>query len=55
MKLGIYDVNGRLVRLLVNDRQSAGDHTVDWQGRDDFGRRVSAGVYYYRLSWGRKY
>lgn len=52
VKLGIYDVNGRLIRLLVNDRQSAGEYSVDWLGRDNVGRRVSAGVYYYRLSWG---
>lgn len=52
VKLGVYDVNGRLVRLLLNDRRSSGEHSIDWFGRDDAGRPVSAGVYFYRLSWG---
>jgi hypothetical protein len=47
--LGVYDVSGRLVRLLENGVLRAGSHAVPWDGRDDAGRDVAAGVYLYRL------
>jgi hypothetical protein len=48
-KLRVFDVQGRLVRTLVNGPVDAGAHVVDWNGRNDQGRRVSSGVYFYRL------
>jgi flagellar hook assembly protein FlgD len=48
--LGIFEPNGRQVRRLSNTETAAGPHTVTWDGRDDQGRRVEPGVYYYRLS-----
>lgn len=47
--LRIYDVSGRLVRTLVEGPQEAGQKTVTWNGRDDRGRNVASGVYFYRL------
>jgi hypothetical protein len=48
--LRIYDPAGRLVRVVdAEGWRSAGPHTVTWDGRDTHGRRVAAGVYYYRL------
>jgi flagellar hook assembly protein FlgD len=47
--LRVFDVQGRLVRTLVNGPVSAGTHTVEWNGRNDQERTVSAGVYFYRL------
>ncbi len=49
VRLGIFDLRGRLVRRLVNEQLSAGVHTVRWDGVDDVGRSVSSGVYLYRL------
>ncbi len=48
----ITDAVGRRVRTLVARRQSAGFHTVIWDGTDDLGRRVASGVYVYRLRAG---
>jgi len=45
----VFSVQGRLVRRLVEGPQTAGIHTATWDGRDDAGRRASAGIYYYRL------
>ncbi|MGE5621256.1 MAG: FlgD immunoglobulin-like domain containing protein [archaeon] len=49
VSLTIYDVLGRQVRSLINQHQSAGKHYVKWDGSDGSGRRVSGGIYYYRL------
>jgi hypothetical protein len=51
--LRIYDVSGRLVRVLLGDEVvPAGRHEVVWNGRDRSGRAVTAGVYFYRLETG---
>jgi hypothetical protein len=49
MTLRIYDVQGRLVRTLVQGAQAAGRHEVTWKGRDDRGGAVASGTYFYRL------
>lgn len=49
VRLAVYDLRGALVRTLVNDRLPAGKHQVVWDGRDDLGRPVASGVYFYRL------
>ena len=52
--LGVYDARGRLVRLLVDGPRSAGTHQVTWDGRSESGRRLAAGVYFYRLRTGQE-
>lgn len=52
VKLSIYDVNGRLVRKLVDGTQEAGPHGVLWNGTNDAGRGVSSGHYYARIEAG---
>ncbi len=52
MSLGVYDVRGRLVRKLESSSMSQGEHTQIWDGRDERGRRLPAGVYFYKLSAG---
>jgi len=47
--LGIYDVEGRLVRKLAESVFPAGIRPIQWDGRDDLGRRVSSGIYYCRF------
>ncbi len=49
VKLVIYDVVGREVKMLVNKRLPAGKHTVQWDGTNDAGEPVASGVYLYRL------
>lgn len=45
----VYNVNGRLVRTLASGPVERGRHERAWDGRDDSGARVSAGVYFARL------
>jgi hypothetical protein len=52
VSLTIYNMLGQQVRKLVSAQQPAGYHTVVWDGRDNFGRRVPSGVYHYRLQAG---
>ncbi len=48
----IFDVAGRKIKTLVDDILDAQVHEAIWTGRDDSGRGVSAGVYFYRVSSG---
>ena len=50
VRVEIHDVRGRLVRTLVDDQRSAGDHEVIWNGTDDRGQSVASGTYYLRLT-----
>jgi beta-lactamase superfamily II metal-dependent hydrolase len=50
--LKLYNVLGQEVRSLADGEHSAGVHRVSWDGRDGQGRRVSSGVYFYRLKSG---
>lgn len=52
-RLALYDVSGRLVRVLVDEALSAGAHEVAWDGRDAAGREAASGVYVARLVAGQ--
>jgi hypothetical protein len=52
VNLMIFDAGGRLVRTLVDDTMAAGPHDTLWDGRDDHGRLVGSGVYFYRIETG---
>jgi len=47
--LSIYDLQGKLVRTLVEGERSVGSYSVTWNGTDDQGAKVSSGSYFYRL------
>jgi hypothetical protein len=49
-KLEVFNVLGQQIRTLVDEYQTAGLNSVTWDGRDEWGDEVSAGVYFYRLS-----
>jgi len=53
VRLRIFDPGGRLVRVLVSDDvQGPGSQQVVWDGRDEGGRQVGSGVYFYCLEAG---
>ena len=49
VKISIYDALGRSVRVLVDEIMEPGEHTVQWDGRNTSGQRLSSGVYFYRM------
>jgi hypothetical protein len=53
VSIGIYDVTGRLVAMLVDSLQSAGVHEVWWNGMDADKRPAAPGVYFLRMQSGR--
>ena len=50
VRIAIYDVSGRVVRVLLDRSVAAGRHTLTWDGRDEQGRHVPSGIYFTRLS-----
>jgi hypothetical protein len=54
VRLSVYDVAGHHVTTLFAGEQGAGDHTVSWNGTDDAGQRVGAGIYFCRVESGTK-
>ena len=54
--LRVFDVRGRKVRVLVRDELAAGVHEATWNGRNEDGTPMAAGVYFLRLETeGRRY
>lgn len=53
VELRVYDLQGRVVRVLVDERRSAGVHRITWDGTDERDQRAS-GVYFYRMEAGGK-
>jgi len=50
VNLAIYDVQGKLVKTLVNDRQKTGIYSSVWDGKNKAGNEVSSGIYLCRLA-----
>ena len=49
----IFDVLGREVRTLVDDRRDAGFHVATWDARNNRGLQVGSGIYYYQIVSGK--
>ena len=48
----IYDMMGRVVKTLINDQQTAGYRSLQWNATNDAGSPVSAGIYIYMIQAG---
>jgi hypothetical protein len=51
-RIAVHDVAGRTVAVLAEGGQSAGRHTIRWDGRTARGTVAPAGVYFVRLEFG---
>ena len=49
VKLLVYDILGRSIKELVNEKQSPGFKSIKWDATNNFGKRVSAGLYIYSI------
>ena len=50
----VYDVNGRLVKVLYEGYRKAGSYSITWNGRNGKGRELASGVYFCQLRQGDK-
>lgn len=53
VSLKIYNIKGELIRTVINENLPAGHFEKVWDGKNDFGREVSSGIYFYRLTAGK--
>ena len=53
--LEIYNMLGQVVRTLVNEQQSAGRYSIQWDARNDNGHSLSSGIYFYRIQAGGEF
>lgn len=54
VSLRVYDLQGRLVRVLMEESVAGRRHSVVWNGRDDRGTAAPSGLYVYRLVAGER-
>lgn len=52
VRVEVFDLRGRLVAELTDKLFESGEHSVEWQGRDDAGRAVPSGEYFFRVEMG---
>jgi hypothetical protein len=52
VSLEIFNILGQKVRLLLADRLERGRHKITWDGKNDGGKELANGVYFYRLQAG---
>ena len=52
VNLSVYNLLGQKIRTLVSVQKVAGSYSVQWDGRDNLGRKVASGVYLYKLTAG---
>ena len=53
VNLSVYDIKGSRIATLINASEEGGHKKTIWNGTDDFGRSVSAGVYLCRMEAGK--
>ena len=50
----VYDIMGQEVKRLINyDVMNAGTYYVDWNGTDNYGKKVASGIYFARMTAGQ--
>jgi hypothetical protein len=51
VRLAVFDVSGREVRVITNEMQPSGRYEAKWDGHTDKGRSALGGVYFARLEF----
>ena len=49
INISIYNIKGEQIKTLVNTSYPVGEHNVVWNGKDNNGKTVSSGVYFYHM------
>ena len=51
VRLTIYNNLGQTIKVLIDGTLSIGNYNMVWDGLDETDKRVSSGLYFYRLEW----
>ena len=54
VELSVYNIKGQKVKTLINEFKQTGKHSVVWNGKDNNSKRVSSGVYLYKITSSKK-
>jgi len=46
----IFNILGQRIKVLVDEKQKAGFHTIEWDGRNLHNNKVGSGIYFYRMT-----
>lgn len=49
VRLVVFNCRGHVMKNLVDEKQTAGAHQIEWDGRDSKGNAVPSGIYFCRL------
>ena len=52
VSIDVFNILGERIRSLADRTFAAGEHSVEWDGRDNDGTEVASGIYYYRITAG---
>jgi len=52
VNLTVYNMLGQKVRTLVDHKINSGKYSAEWDGKDDLGRQMASGVYFYAMQAG---
>ena len=55
VELKIFNIQGQLVRTIVNETKPAGSYQTSWDGKNENGILQASGVYFYRLKAGGRF
>ena len=52
VRINVYNINGQIVKQLVNDELFPGDYSVIWDATNNSGVKVESGYYFYKINFG---
>ena len=50
VNLEVFNIKGQKVKKLLGEILPAGNHTIVWNGKDENGKAVASGVYFYKMN-----
>ncbi len=51
-KVEIFNIKGQKVKTLLDDKLDSGEHKIVWNGKDDNGKSLASGVFFYKMTSG---
>ena len=54
LKVSIFNISGKLINTLIDEKVSLGNYTLSWRGTDFFGNEMSSGLYFFHISTDNK-